>query len=110
MRKGCLLCIFMFQKSGETQNLSTNQNRLTTPFDIHSTLKHIINGMNSSQSWILIDSVLTGKPDLSLKYGKSLLEEIPEERSCKSIPISEHWCGCQTSIPIENLNLNRTDV
>ena len=44
-----------------------------------------------------------GKPDYSLRYGKSLLEEIPENRSCKSIPISDHWCSCQTSHPIVNM-------
>ena len=33
-------------KEWRNRNLSINQNRLTTPFDIHSTLKHIINGMN----------------------------------------------------------------
>ena len=47
----------------------------------------------------------SGKPDYNLKHGKSLFEEIPEERSCKSIPISDHWCGCQRSEPIKNLNL-----
>ena len=65
----------------KNENLTINEHRLTTPFDIHATLKHIIRG----------------EPDRQLKYGKSLLEEISMNRSCKSIPISEHWCGCHTS-------------
>ncbi|CAG2162860.1 unnamed protein product [Oppiella nova] len=70
------------------KNLKINENRLTTPFDIHATLKHII----------------SGKQDLNLNYGKSLLEEIPEDRGCESIPILEHWCSCQSSEPIKDLN------
>ncbi|CAG2179528.1 unnamed protein product [Oppiella nova] len=71
-----------------SRNLTVNEHRLTTPFDIHSTLKHI----------------LEGKPNTTLKYGLSLLEEIPYNRSCDSIPILEHWCGCQTSQPIHDLH------
>lgn len=33
-----------------------------------------------------------------------MLEEIPENRSCNSIPISEHWCSCHSSRPISDLN------
>lgn len=79
-------------KSMRNPNLTVNENRLTTPFDIHSTLKHIVDG----------------KPDRSLKYGKSLLEEIPEDRSCQSIPILEHWCSCQSSQPISDLTKVKT--
>ncbi|CAG2182450.1 unnamed protein product, partial [Oppiella nova] len=71
-----------------SRNLTVNEHRLTTPFDIHSTLKHIIEG----------------KPNHTLSYGLSLLEEIPYDRSCDSIPILEHWCGCQTSQPIHDLH------
>ena len=49
--------------------------------------------------------MIKGSPDTDLRYGKSLLEEIPENRSCKSIPISDHWCGCKTSTAVKNLTL-----
>ena len=71
----------------KSENLTVNAHRLTTPFDIHATLKHIIRG----------------EPDRELKYGKSLLEEISMNRSCKSIPISDHWCGCHTSHVVTDL-------
>jgi hypothetical protein len=71
------------------KNLTINENRLTTPFDIHATLTHIIRG----------------EPDYSLKHGLSLFEEIPETRSCADIPIEEHWCSCQTSQPVPQSNL-----
>ena len=71
----------------KNENLTVNEHRLTTPFDIHATLKHIHRG----------------EPDRELKYGKSLLEEISMNRSCKSIPISEHLCGCLTSHVVTDL-------
>lgn len=74
-------------KGWTADNLTVNEHRLTTPFDIHATLKHILNG----------------EPDSQLKYGKSLLDEISVNRSCKSIPISDHWCGCHTSHVITDL-------
>jgi hypothetical protein len=46
-----------------------------------------------------------GEPNYQLRYGKTLFEEIPEDRSCNSIPILEHWCSCQTSEPINNLEI-----
>ncbi|XP_054157415.1 uncharacterized protein LOC128955765 [Oppia nitens] len=72
----------------KSDNWTLNKHRLITPFDIHATLKHIING----------------QPDNSLKHGKSLLWEIPENRTCSSIPVLEHWCSCQSSDPITNLS------
>jgi len=33
------------------------------------------------------------------------LEEIPENRSCNSIPILDHWCSCQSSQPISDLKI-----
>jgi hypothetical protein len=46
-----------------------------------------------------------GEPNYQLRYGKTLFEEIPEDRTCKSIPILDHWCACQTSEPINNLEI-----
>ncbi|CAG2169864.1 unnamed protein product, partial [Oppiella nova] len=71
-----------------SRNLTINEHRLTTPFDIHSTLRHI----------------LEGKPNTTLKYGLSLLEEIPYDRSCDSIPVLEHWCVCHISRRIHDLH------
>ncbi len=34
-----------------------------------------------------------------------MFEEIPEDRTCKSIPILDHWCACQSSQPINNLEI-----
>ena len=45
-----------------------------------------------------------GKPNTILKYGLSLLEEIPYNRSCDSIPVLEHWCVCHISRRIHDLH------
>ena len=62
----------------ESQNLKINQNRLTTFFDIHSTLWHLIKGTNAKQG----------------KHGQSLLHEVPHGRSCQDASIPSFWCAC----------------
>ena len=62
----------------EYKNLKTNQNRLTTFFDIYSTLWHLTNGLNDKYS----------------KYGQSLFQEVPHGRSCQDASISPFWCAC----------------
>ncbi|CAG2176709.1 unnamed protein product, partial [Oppiella nova] len=58
--------------------LRINSRRLTTPFDIYATLRHIAKG----------------KAEPNLSHGMSLFNEIPVNRSCDSEQISEHWCTC----------------
>ena len=62
----------------ETQNLKINQNRLTSFFDIHSTLWHIMIGSNAKDG----------------KHGQSLLKEVPHGRSCQDASIPLFWCAC----------------
>ncbi|XP_059177153.1 uncharacterized protein LOC131956642 [Physella acuta] len=63
------------------QNLRTNTRRLTTPFDIHETLKDFLH----------FDG--TGVGNVS-KRGISLFKEIPLERTCEHAKIAPHWCAC----------------
>jgi hypothetical protein len=67
------------------QNLKTNKNRLTTPFDLHMTLKHTIE--------------LSGRTEklpkaLSCPQAQSLFEVVPWNRSCDDACIEFHWCSC----------------
>ncbi|XP_034109567.1 uncharacterized protein LOC117571506 isoform X1 [Drosophila albomicans] len=69
--------------------LRLNRNRLTTPYDLHLTLKHIL--------------TLTGRTN-SLETGldtakdcpqcQSLLLPVPLNRSCEDVAIADHWCTC----------------
>jgi hypothetical protein len=69
------------------QNLITNRNRLTTPFDLHMTLKHILE--------------LSGRTEklpqaLNCPQAQSLFETVPWNRSCDDACIETHWCTCTT--------------
>lgn len=74
-----------FQKEHPEQmkNLRLNSRKLTTPFDIHETLKDLLNFDNFNQD--------TEKQPLR---GKSLFRYIPLNRSCKDAQIEPHWCSC----------------
>ncbi|CAG2110461.1 unnamed protein product, partial [Medioppia subpectinata] len=58
--------------------LATNQHRLTTPYDIHATLTHLVNG----------------KPDPQLPHGLSLFTPISENRECSAAAIPDMFCSC----------------
>lgn len=65
------------------KNLRTNVHRLSTPFDVHATLRDIYN--------------YSGVPVGDVKQrGISLFSEIPENRTCKQADIEPHWCTCLT--------------
>ncbi|CAD5220476.1 unnamed protein product [Bursaphelenchus okinawaensis] len=60
------------------QNLLKNQNRLTTNFDLHDTLREILDLTEHS-----------GGP-----VGNSLLKEISTDRNCKEAHVPENFCMC----------------
>ncbi|XP_044752089.1 uncharacterized protein LOC123311992 [Coccinella septempunctata] len=68
--------------------LRNNIERLATPFDVHATLKSILNisvneGVNKNGRSI------------------SLFTEIPTNRTCSKAFIEPHWCACLTWHPLE---------
>ncbi|XP_049822339.1 uncharacterized protein LOC109599737 isoform X2 [Aethina tumida] len=75
-------------------NLKENVHRLTTPFDLHETLKDLLNPFD------LTDTVLHNRND-SNNRGISLFSEIPGDRTCQSAAIQTHWCTCQSSLEID---------
>ncbi|CAD5227216.1 unnamed protein product [Bursaphelenchus xylophilus] len=75
--------IFVPQKFRETQpekyqNLVRNQNRLTSNFDLHDTLREILGLPEHS-----------GGP-----VGQSLFKEVPTNRNCKAAHVPENFCVC----------------
>ena len=85
-----------FQKAHPeaAKNLKTNSHRLTTPFDIHETLKDVIEftggGVGNIQN-----------------RGISLFNEIPKERECVHAGIAPHWCAC---MDWSSIDTNSSDV
>ncbi|CAC5392747.1 unnamed protein product [Mytilus coruscus] len=65
------------------KNLRTNARRLTTHFDTHSTLLHLLDLDNNQH----VMKTYRHK-------GISLFNEIPSNRSCQDANISSKWCAC----------------
>ncbi|XP_022230852.2 uncharacterized protein LOC111079843 [Drosophila obscura] len=74
--------------------LELNRNRLSSNFDLHNTLKHIIE--------------IGGGPELPKSFDcptcQSLFYPLPEDRTCAQAAIDEHWCTCQPYRTISNLD------
>ncbi|GIY92837.1 uncharacterized protein CEXT_26711 [Caerostris extrusa] len=75
-------------------NLHKNQDRLTTPFDIHATLVHLLN-VTRQPSAELYETLSQITP-----YGLSLMNPISVNRTCEEANILPHWCPCQTHKPV----------
>ncbi|XP_058064079.1 uncharacterized protein LOC131213856 isoform X1 [Anopheles bellator] len=74
------------------QALKINRNRLTNPYDLHATLKHVLE--------------LSGRIDnlpgpLSCPNCQSIFTEVPWNRSCEETAIESHWCTCANFKPID---------
>ncbi|KAH8255547.1 hypothetical protein KR038_005553, partial [Drosophila bunnanda] len=67
-------------------NLQDNRNRLTSPFDLHNTLRHILNlkALNPKEMVSL----------MSCRNTQSLLHLVPFNRSCEEACIGLHSCSC----------------
>lgn len=65
--------------------LRVNRNRLTTPFDIHTTMKHVLTLSGR------IDNL---PPSSTCPKAQSLFQEVPLNRSCEAACIPNHYCVC----------------
>jgi hypothetical protein len=74
-------------------NLLKNRKRLITVYDIHETLKDILQTDFSVKNVRYLNNSARGI---------SLFREIPESRSCKDAHIPEHYCPCYSSQKISN--------
>ena len=63
------------------ENLKHNANMLTTPWDIHEMLLEMLKFTGA------------GTADISNR-GVSLFKRIPENRTCASAQVDDHWCAC----------------
>nr|XP_002054141.3 uncharacterized protein LOC6629737 isoform X2 [Drosophila virilis] len=66
-------------------NLMVNRNRLTSPYDIHATLMHILE----------LETSLANLPrPEGCPSCHSIFFEVAESRDCGDAGINEHWCTC----------------
>ncbi|XP_033249256.1 uncharacterized protein LOC108164011 [Drosophila miranda] len=77
--------------------LEINQNRLSSNFDLHNTLMHVIE----------VGGGIPGMPELPKSYDcptcQSLFYPLPEDRTCGQAAIDEHWCTCEPYRTISHL-------
>ncbi|XP_063240484.1 uncharacterized protein LOC134541181 [Bacillus rossius redtenbacheri] len=62
--------------------LEANGARLTSPFDLHATLEDLL-GL-----------------DPGVSSGRSLLREVPENRTCRDAGVDDEWCTCVRHEPL----------
>ncbi|KAG8331504.1 hypothetical protein J6590_039850 [Homalodisca vitripennis] len=62
-------------------NLLDNRNKLTSPFDLHLTLQDVLYGEHDNGTRSCPDCV-------------SMFDEVPWNRSCHDVGVTEHWCTC----------------
>lgn len=74
------------------RSLKTNQNRLTSPYDIHMTLQQILKLSGRANS----SPPAVGCPDC-----QTVLREVSWNRSCMDAGIEPHWCVCSTYTTID---------
>ncbi|KAL4239990.1 hypothetical protein ACF0H5_000786 [Mactra antiquata] len=81
------------------QNLNANQKRLTTHYDLYTTLSDIAENSYSSPSKHSVKGVVRGY---------SLFGKIPE-RSCAEAAVPEHFCVCYKAQPVSTVDKKLID-
>lgn len=104
---------FQENHPNEMRNLRLNARKLTTPFDIHETLKHFLHFDKSSGESNSDSDSESHKNDDEEKVaprGISLLKKIPVNRNCEDAQIEAHWCSCLNWIDINITQSTRNNV
>lgn len=87
---------FLKEKHPEFVNsLKINQNRLTTPFDLHLTLKDIVR----------LSGPIAPVASSACPNCHSLFKEVAINRTCEAASIAPNYCTCQMYYPINRRRL-----
>lgn len=73
-------------------SLRRNRNRLTSPYDLHMTLKHILDLSERKEKSSSAESC----PNC-----QSLFHDVPLNRSCSDAGINAHWCVCSAYTKVD---------
>lgn len=84
---------YKLQHPEVTGNLYSNSRRLSTHFDLHETLRDLLEPQRIQNRANQQNRITT--------RGFSLFERIPETRTCSDANISSHWCTCQESVEVD---------
>ncbi|XP_063366681.1 uncharacterized protein LOC134655154 [Cydia amplana] len=87
-------------------NLKLNSRRLTTPFDIHSTLLDLTALDNIEDEKIKSRS----NENYSQYRNISLFLPVPSNRTCRLADIDDHWCACHNRVPASRKSLEAKEA
>ncbi|XP_011197023.1 uncharacterized protein Lly_3 [Zeugodacus cucurbitae] len=105
----------------EYANFKANVDHLTTPFDVHATLQHILALQSSTDDMenhklnsdyymppeVVTENLVSSRhQQLAQKRAISLFDIIPKNRSCSDAYIEPHWCAC---LNWQRLSLNESE-
>ncbi|XP_073838250.1 uncharacterized protein [Musca autumnalis] len=90
---------FQDQHPEIVESLRLNKNRLTSPYDIHITLKHL--------ALISLGKGGTIQLPISCTTCQTLLQPVPQNRTCAMAGIEDHWCTCT---PFENMDRDSDEM
>ncbi|XP_068624318.1 uncharacterized protein [Battus philenor] len=76
--------------------LRNNSRVLTTPFDIHTTIVDAMGLKHLANDYVV--------PGANMTRGMSLLEPIPQNRTCGQAAVLSHWCVCTKWYNVEQSN------
>ncbi|ODN06288.1 Alpha-(1,3)-fucosyltransferase C [Orchesella cincta] len=89
------------------QNLKSNQDLLTTPFDLHETLKDLVTleSITAEQLWQREMILKNHENNSALPRGISHFLPIPLSRTCRMAGIENSYCVCRSLTDISTDNL-----
>lgn len=89
-------------------NFKKNSVRLTTPYDLHETLKDLTDLSLLEDNKINVrNRLIYEQRKIKWPRGISLFLRIPPERTCSDADIADHWCTCHKD---EQVQTNETVV
>lgn len=97
---------FRKRYSSAYNNLKLNSRRLTTPFDLYSTLSDLVNLDTIENDKIQQRTSSFYTQDRSI----SLFLPIPGNRTCYMAGIDDHWCTCHTGKKISTSSVEAAEA
>ena len=89
---------FCAKNPSRLKNLKRNAGaRLTTPFDVHETLVHILNLCKDHEDDDERGNSRYRPEPGKRRLGVSLFEQISSRRSCENLDIAAPYCGCRVN-------------
>ncbi|KAH8317395.1 hypothetical protein KR067_003033, partial [Drosophila pandora] len=77
-------------------NIKMNRERLTSPYDLHLTLRHILQLNATTHEELVLQPSDKGLCESC----RSLFHQLPKDRGCEEACIESHFCTCRSFVPL----------